>query len=544
MDRSLWFLLWLRLQGWGRYIKRSVSTPKGIAVAVGALLLAGGWFTAIVAQWGKAPRDLELTRLYGPLFLFGLCLLNVGLSVKERILSFSAAEVNLLFTAPLSRRQLLLYKVITQLCASSAYALILALVVRPQTAGYLQALVAAVLFFQFFQLLLMTLALAASAIGAGRFRKQKIFAFVLLGLVVGVLLLRQGSTIFERDPRQVLEELVTNPALRVFLTPFRWVVNAAVSESYLDMLKWAALFLPFNVVLLFAIFGLDKYYLEAAASASEKRFAQQQKLRGGAFTGASLQRKGKPLYSLPSFPRLWGLGPLVWRQMLIGVRSPLWLISVGSIGVAMAVPLFMRPENADETLGLGFILGFMFFFMTGLIAPTTMTFDFRCDIDRMEVLKGLPLPTVTIVSGQILAPVLLLAFIQMLFMGSVQFVEGYFTPWWVLAFPFFLSLNFLVFAMHNLFFLWIPTRQVASGPGDIQTMVRHTLIWLGTFFVLIILFTVVTLVGLLTYYLTWKSWIATGGVVYLVITGFAFCMIPLMCLAFRQYDVSRDTPPE
>ncbi|MGF1582623.1 MAG: putative ABC exporter domain-containing protein [Gemmataceae bacterium] len=544
MDRALWLLIKLRLKGWWRFIKRSVTTVKGAVSALVAVGLFGLWMTGVVIQGLQAPRNLDLTRLYGPLALFGLCLLNLTMSVGERVLSFSPAEVNLLFTAPLSRRQLLLYKIVMIVGAGSISGLFMAILLRPQTSGFLQALVASLMFFQFFQLFLMVLALSASAIGEGRFRRQKIIGLVILGLAVGVVLWQQGAELFERDFREILEALVANPLLNALLLPFRWMVNIAVSESYLEMLGWTAATLPFNILLLFTVFALDKYYLEAAASASEKRFAQRQKLRGGAFAVASLQRKGKPLYTLPSFPRLSGLGPMVWRQMVIGLRGPAWLATLAIIGASMFVPILLQVGEENSKVPVSAVFGIGFFFMTILIAPTTMTFDFRGDIDRMEPLKTLPLPRITIVCGQILAPVLLLSLVQMLFLGILQIVESEPRPWWLIGFPFVVSLNFLVFALHNLFFLWIPTRQVAQGPGDIQTMVRQTLVWLSTIFVLGLLLVVVSLVGVLTYFLLWKSLIATGLAVYVVTTGFAFAIVPLLCLAFNQYDVARDTPPE
>ena len=95
------------------------------------------WVAPLFLQTGLAPAEnLDEVRRWGPLALLGFWLLNFVFSSSEGAITFTPAEVNLLFPAPLSRRQLLAYKVFLYFASSFASSLFMALFFRRFSTSY------------------------------------------------------------------------------------------------------------------------------------------------------------------------------------------------------------------------------------------------------------------------------------------------------------------------------------------------------------------------------------------------------------------------
>src|SRR5262249_5152550 len=100
----------LRLWGWLRRIGRSLGSVRGILLVFSGPLGFVPWILPGIlggVPMGQHPAEV---RRYGPLALAAYCVLELLISTEGAI-TFSAAEVNFLFPGPLSRRQLLAYKV-------------------------------------------------------------------------------------------------------------------------------------------------------------------------------------------------------------------------------------------------------------------------------------------------------------------------------------------------------------------------------------------------------------------------------------------------
>jgi hypothetical protein len=181
--------------------------------------------------------------------------------------------------------------------------------------------------------------------------------------------------------------------------------------------------------------------------------------------------------------------------------------------------------------------------MTVFLAPMITFSDFRSDLDRMDILKSLPIRGYCLAVGQLVAPVVLFSLIQWSVLGLVQVVTWQVEPFLVAAAAFVLPFNFLLFALENLLFLWFPTRMTPWTPGDFQQFGRNILFLLGRMICLGLALGSAAMVGALAYFLTGRSWPAALIAAWLVLAAYAAGMVPLIALAFRQYDVARDTPP-
>src|SRR5262249_51842292 len=131
--------------------------------------------------------------------------------------------------------------------------------------------------------------------------------------------------------------------------------------------------------------------------------------------------------------------------------------------------------NPGIALGLGGqVIGFTVF-LSSLVA-----FDFRSDVDQMDVLKALPIAPIPLVIGQLFAPVLFLSLVQWCALALIRttahrqdVINGL-----AMLIPFVVPFNCLLIGIDNLLFLLFPVRTVAVSPGDFQAMGRQLLLTL------------------------------------------------------------------
>jgi hypothetical protein len=185
--------------------------------------------------------------------------------------------------------------------------------------------------------------------------------------------------------------------------------------------------------------------------------------------------------------------------------------------------------------------------MTTFTLPSMLTYDFRGDIDRMDVLKSLPIAPSRLVLGQLIAPVLLGSLAQLFLLLLLQFVLGGVGLILLLTLLFALPVNALLFALENLLFLWFPTRQMATTGADFEQVGRTFLLLLSKIFLLGCGLAVASVPTVLTYFLVellgGPAKTAAGAVAWLMLAALTGLLLPVLALAFENFDVARDTPP-
>ena len=538
MTGALWLLMRLRLWGWLRRVGRGLGSVRGILLALFGSLVFGFWIATLLLGDVQPGQNVAEVRRYGPLALAAYCLLELLVSTEGSI-TFSAAEVNFLFPGPLSRRQLLAYKVTATFGSSLLSTVLLTLFLRQYALTLAGAVIGLLLAALFVQLFPMALALIASSLGARAYNRRR--KVVLVGLAVLAAAALAGA-FGGRGGRELLLELERSEIAQVLLAPFRWFVNAFTAERlWPDLVQWAALGLLVNVGVLAVVFALDAHYLETSAAASERAYTRLQRLRQGGPAMAAPPAAGWARLRVPALPAWGGIGAVAWRQLVTAVRSPRWLLVVLILGGMIVYPaLAGRDRSGPPEFSGVFVL--VLLFGLALFVPPLLPFDFRADIDRMDVLKTLPLPAWRLVVGQLLVPVLLVSLLQAILIAVLVALGETAAPLLLGGAAFILPVNCLLFGLDNLLFLWFPTRQAHAGPGDLQAMGRQILVWMAKFLVLQVLLGVAFLFGLVIFLLTGMS-LAAGAVVgWLVLAGFVVGLVPLIGVAFRHFDVARDIP--
>ena len=115
-------------------------------------------------------------------------------------------------------------------------------------------------------------------------------------------------------------------------------------------------------------------------------------------------------------------------------------------------------------------------FYSYLLLPAALMLDFRRDVDRMAVLKKLPIEPINIVIGQLAVPVVLcsvfqaIVFIIASFAGVASY--GFLTICWLAIVP----MNALIFASENIIFMLHPYRRNKEGA---DVLIRSVLTFTG-----------------------------------------------------------------
>ncbi len=545
MNRALWLLMALQGRGWLRRAGRSVRTVKGAVLVLVGLLVFAPWLLSVFLlpqpeRSTVAPEDL---RRYGPAVFLVYCLSTVLFSRGERALYFSPAEVNFLFCGPYTRRQLLAYKVVASTLVGLPTTLFLSLLFQVHARWYVAAFVGLFLTYLFFQLFMLAVNIVGITVGARAYSAGRRVVLVGLGLVLAVVLFQAARAAGPDGIRGLFDRVEDSPAWRAVATPLGWFVEAFLVEKgdWSSLAQYASLSAGMVLALLVVVFLLDAHYLESAAVASERIYAQLQRVRRGEAGGLSWRGgSGKPRLSLPSFPWWGGIGPVAWRQATTALRSlgRLALLAL-VLGPILAGPLLADdgPRRAD--VGPYFILGILGWLT--ILMTTLVPFDFRGDLERMEVLKTLPLAPWRLAVGQLVAPVLLVSAVQGLVLLAGFAATGRPDPLLIVGMAFTPAFNFLLFGLDNVLFLCFPSRVVASNPGDFQAMGRNVLFLLAKVLLIVVALALAWLSG-------WLAYLAGGGLgvafaaAWLAVALLAASLVPLLAFAFDRFDVARDMP--
>jgi hypothetical protein len=171
-----------------------------------------------------------------------------------------------------------------------------------------------------------------------------------------------------------------------------------------------------------------------------------------------------------------------------------------------------------------------------------LKFDFRDELDRLDVLRSLPIRPLAVAAAELVTPVLLLSVMQALLLLAVAYAFSGARPFVLWAAAFAVPFNVLLAAVENLLFLMFPLRPVGLIAGDMQLFGRQMVLFLCKFLLLLTALAIAAAFGLIGYIVGNKSWPAFGAMMWVALTAVALGMIPLLARAYARFDPSVDTP--
>jgi hypothetical protein len=387
-----------------------------------------------------SPEHLQLFESLGALALFVIVLLAWLIPHERAALTFTEAEVAFLFPAPITRRNLVHYKLVRSQLRIFFSTLLLTLFSRRLGGSiWIHAsgwwLILSTLNLHFLGCSFARTMLLDHGI-SNRLRRLLVFglavAMAACVLVWAKRTLPAPGSADTANLNAILDYaqrvLTAGPALYL-LYPFRLVVRPFLAQdatAFFGALTPALLL--FLLHYLWVIYS-DVAFEEASVEASQKLAVRIAAARAGNWQGAKKNQKARR----PWF-KLAATGPsvtaLLWKN-LIGVGqafSPrLWFSLIVFVVVAVGVGM----GNAGRSQSLLFLVALLIAIALGyslLLGPQLLRLDFRHDLPLADLLKTFPLRGWQIALGEILAPVVVLATFQWLLLligaGLIFYLPG------------------------------------------------------------------------------------------------------------------------
>ena len=532
MPPALINLLWLQARAAVRRLVGRLRTVRGVLLALLAVALLVLWIvpTALAATY--APRvDPGHVRAFTPVALLALTVAS-AVSAGERAIAFTPAEVNFLFAAPFTRRQLLAYKLSKSAAGSVALALAMSLLMRRFSPFWPAAFTGALLALLFVNL-------CTSAAGLLR-RSLALRATTPLGQAAGggvVMLIAVGvAAVVARGEvfLQSASQWVHAPGARVVLAPLQPFAQTFAAEGLPGVASWGAAALAVNLALLAAVMWLDANYLEAAAAAGERAYERAKRMRrGDLMPGLGLAGRRS---RLPPLPRLGGAGPVAWRQATTLLRRSPRLLFIVFAAAATLVPLLVLVRRVPNVQPVLFpVVIWLTVMLLGMLR-----FDFRGDLDQLPQLKSLPLRPLPLAAGQLAVPTAALALFHLAAASITAAAIEPLRPPALAAAVLALPLNLLLVGVENLTFLWFPHRQAA--PTELGAIGRQMVLLFLKMLAVLFALGLAAAAGGAVYLLTRSPAAAvTAGAA--VIGAVAVALVPLVAAAYVRFDPGYDAPP-
>jgi ABC-2 type transport system permease protein len=345
-------------------------------------------------------------------------------------LAFTPAEIQLLFPAPLRRRDLILYRLLRVQVSMLFSAVFIALLLwRSGGATTPLALVLRmiglwILFAtSFMHQMGVTLVRTAAAQRGGGLRRNLpalvivAVCIVLLGyyLLPPILSIRSFGELSAGLAR--VGSAMRQPIPQAILAPFRWIVAPAYAETTHG---WLVAIGPAVALLVFHylwVLRADAVFEDAAVDASARRAARIAARTAAAQSGVAPRSPN----STRTLVRLSSDGPawlaIIWKnataaarglKLTAGIRFAFVLIVTFSIARAVG----FTPSNGTSPMFLlGIAAAFAVAYLT-LAGPLTIRNDLRADLAHLPMLRTYPLSGRTVVLAEILSSTLTLTAMQ------------------------------------------------------------------------------------------------------------------------------------
>jgi hypothetical protein len=463
-------------------LARGFSTPRRAALSSLALLLASIWLgnaaLSIVYRDAYNQASFHYWLPVVPLIYATWQLLKAAWHRPDEPLEWTPAERDLLCGGPFNRRSLIVYRIAVILTATLLKATCATLLLLPDLVVSWAGFVAIFLGLAFVDLLRMCIDITAGGVSARTYRRLRAgvlassAAFLLGGL--GFALARPeggaATTGFAASLAWLMQylrglgDVLQTPIGSVLLAPFQVYAHVIAASSVTPSLfGWLALGAGMVAAVARLAVWLDARLYVHGLEAERRSYVSEG--RGEEAATDACTRK----VDMDSVPQWLGIGPLVWRQLL-GVRMHFGglLLALTAPAILSGLPLMQRLSPVTTFGSVAAALAFY----SLLLLPAGLKFDFRRDVERLEIFKTLPIGSTSIVLGQLAAPVLVATVFQLLVLIAAAVLRPVPAAYVAGAIAFLFPMNLLIFSMENAIFLLYPYRPNQEG---LEVFLRTTL---------------------------------------------------------------------
>lgn len=558
LGHPAFLLLWrLKLRAGVRAQFRKLKRPRNWLFLLIGLVIFLPWilslfFTAAsgAQPWSLSPAASEALSGLGILMLL---LLSIVGAFQVRGLYLAKEEIELAFTAPVPRADLVRYRMLSNVTRSLFGGLLfgmgLARRMPEPMFGFLMAIV-----------IMLTVPLVSQAtsllLGGAENRFAKRMQgwpgrLLMIALLIAFLVpFIQFLTHPERLQGMLggsVETWLSSPVLHAVLLPLSPWIRALHASSWLQFLPWLAVCIAVWFVLfeLTARIRLDYRELSLATSANFAARIARMRKGGGAIGSVAVEKQTAGW----NVPWLFGRGPfgaIAWLKLATIVRKARGTLLFSAGALLLVTLLFSltvgRHGSMEQILGGAALI----VLLGSLYLAAGLRFDFRQDMDIMGEIKSWPLPAWQVFLATILPQVALITLLLWIAIVLRSAFVG-FHPWLVAVLLIQPFLTYLWSAIDNGAHLLSPVRYSPGQEGALQNLGRAVILSIGRLLSLVLLLACVGLPALLAW-LAWKqlgmaAWLAVvlgGSFSLLIFVGVAVLVTFLGGKLLQRFDVARD----
>ncbi|MEP6619863.1 MAG: putative ABC exporter domain-containing protein [bacterium] len=477
-----------------------------------AFLLGVGYFGLVFfnrsGSQGREGTSPIITDTLGALLPFAFLVLvaYTWLAGADRTaLAFSTAEVSMLFTAPVSRRQLIVYKIVRSQVTVLTSSLIWVILFGRGHDAVTRALGYWVLFSTLnLHRLGVALVRASGSEHGTKGLRRSVPAFAMVGAILAMILagLYKARFQFQQaedlgDMLHVLGSVFSAAPMSWVILPFRAAVAPAISApgaAWARAMLWALGLLLLHVLW---VLRSDAAFEEAAAEASATQARRIEAMRARRLDGGNVNTKAARR-TLPLASTGAPAVALVWKNTLWLMRSGQLRTLLGLPIIAILAALAFSGRSSHVEMIIATLCGIVGVMLL-LFGPATMRNDMRGDLRRLPMIKTLPLSGQQIILAEVASSAVPTAALQFLLVIAgviaVSFADEVSVPLPVrfaiiAASPAVLiGLNLANFSIHNAFALLLPgwIRLGETSPGGVEAMGQAMLSSIITMLVLALL---------------------------------------------------------
>jgi ABC-2 type transport system permease protein len=382
---------------------------------------------------GGTPFDVPGLAATAPAFagiaLMGAAALSWLAPFESGLLEFSEAETQFLFPAPLTRRQLLVHRLLRSQLGLLFGAVVFGITV-PSSSGYRRLWVGLAMWVLlvtgkiYFTAVSLTRARIRAASGAARVRAWLPAAIVTAAIAIVATALMRA---FYAAPPSGIADIVAlvggvsqQPVPRVVLWPFVALVRpvfAASTAAYLPALASALAVLAAATLWMFRS---DEVFHVAADEAARRR---------------SRRSQGRPQVTYKARAEEWKLAPtgrpeaaFAWKALMQTLRVFNRREVVRTVAILTALTAVAAATNREGPAALlgGFAIAAAAFAI--LMAPQIVRIDMRQDLQHLELLKTWPVRGPSIVRGQLVWPAVMITAIAWTMLAVALTLSGIVLP--------------------------------------------------------------------------------------------------------------------
>ena len=509
---------------------------------------------------------LPLVAALGALCLLGIVLFAWLLPSGKPGLRFTEAETAFLFSAPISRRTLINFKLLSSQFSILFTSLFFTLISNRWSFLGGNALTHA--FGWWFVLSTLNLHFTGAALTISRLvdggvsaLRRRLYVLGTILVVVAATVAWVGRDLHAPGARDVagfapfihyLLGILDHGALGMLLIPFKFVLGpflAADVRTFLYALAPALLVLAAHYRW---VLGMETSFEEASIALAEKRAATLDAVRDGKHPLLLRRSTARPApFNLadtgrPEFAFLW--------KNLLSTAS---YFNVRAFAIAAAVIIvgsrwFLSPTPGDQAVRFVVItLASMSGVYILIFGPHLARQDLRSDLANADILKTYPLPGWQLILGQLLAPLVILTGLVWLTLLATALafpppgrLALTFTPTVRLALalglaaltPFLCALQLLVLNGATLIFpAWFQTTR-SQGGGGIELMGQRLIFFVGQLIVMLVAILPAAIAGGAAFGVTWFAFHFTGHTAFA--SPSAISAAVLVCLGVLAGEVA------